>query len=232
MSLVYAVPTIAQWELERLPRVMVTINWPRSLAALTIECVRASDHAMALFLVELGLRAGEVAKMQLADIDWQKSVVTIAAGKSRRERLLPLTQRVGKAVASYLRYGRRTTSAGTVFVRHSAPHWLSAKLGTRPLCHGRRGYQRVAGCERWAGTHVLRHTAATHSTATAKLEGGCRHPGASIARYDNDLHEGQHNELVGGRFTMAGGASMSKKPSIERLSRNGTWIIADTSVIN
>ena len=138
-SLVYAVPTIAQWKFDRLPRVM----GDEQLAAFLGCFDRSSasgrrDYAMALFLVELGLRAGEVAKMQLEDIDWQKSVVKIAAGKSRRDRLLPLTQRVGKAVASYLRYGRPTTSAGTVFVRHKRTAWRSAKLGTRPLCHAQR----------------------------------------------------------------------------------------------
>ena len=45
---------------------------------------------MLLLLVRLGLRAGEVVRLQLDDIDWRAGSVLIRAGKTRRERVLPL----------------------------------------------------------------------------------------------------------------------------------------------
>ena len=160
-SLVGAVPTIPQWTLDRLPRVMND----EQLASF-FNCFDRStlsgrrDFAMALCLAELGLRAHEVISVRLEDIDWRRSTLKISAGKSRRERLLPLTHRVGRAIASYIRYGRPATSAQTLFVRHSAPRGMP--LNTEQVRGAmRRAYAKVAGCERWTGTHVLRHTAAT-----------------------------------------------------------------------
>lgn len=124
-SLVAAVPTVRKWKLDHLPRAM----HDEQLNLFLTQFDRTSDsgrrdYAMALCLAELGLRASEVASMRMADVDWERATLKIPAGKSRRERMLPLTHRVGKALATYLRYGRPKTSAQTVFVRHSSPRGI------------------------------------------------------------------------------------------------------------
>jgi site-specific recombinase XerD len=64
------------------------------------------DRAILSLLAGLGLRAGEVATLELDDLDWRAGQLRLRAGKCRRERVLPLPREVGAALAEYLRHGR------------------------------------------------------------------------------------------------------------------------------
>lgn len=68
------------------------------------------DFAMALCQLDLGLRAAEVIALELDDIDWRNGTIRIRADKSLRDRLLPLSKRVGQALVDFLRHGRPKTS--------------------------------------------------------------------------------------------------------------------------
>jgi integrase len=46
--------------------------------------------------VDLGLRSGEIATLQLDDIDWREGTVTLRRTKSRREQVLPLPAQGGR----------------------------------------------------------------------------------------------------------------------------------------
>jgi integrase/recombinase XerD len=61
------------------------------------------DRALLLLLLRLGLRCEEVAHLKWQDIDWQAGSIRICSQKSRRERILPLPEDVGKALVAYLR---------------------------------------------------------------------------------------------------------------------------------
>ena len=118
------------------------------------------DYAMAVCQLELGLRACEVARLKLDDLDWAGGVLHIRHTKSRLERDLPLTTIVVRALSVYLRKGRPRSTAREVFVRHSLPIGRALKSETVRSAM-REAYSR-AGMERlWAGTHVLRRTFAT-----------------------------------------------------------------------
>lgn len=159
--LIAAVPRLPQWRLARVPRVLSEEQLDAFLAAFDRStAIGRRDYAMALCQAELGLRAGEVAALRLEDLDWRSAVLRVPACKVGRERELPLAARAGRAIADYLRHGRPATPDRHVFVRH------------RPLCGTpvntaviqtavQRAYAQVPGCEGWAGTHALRHTAAT-----------------------------------------------------------------------
>jgi site-specific recombinase XerD len=95
----------------------------------------------------------------LHDLDWSKGTLRLIKSKVGRERLLPLPQRLGKAVASYLRHGRPTGDQAQVFLCHHFPY------GT-PLSTGQIGYVIRKAYDR-AGlpvtrTHLLRHSFATN----------------------------------------------------------------------
>jgi site-specific recombinase XerD len=78
------------------------------------------DYAIVLSLTRLALRGGEVAKIELADIDWHAGQVAIR-GKGDRRDLLPLPADVGAAWAEYLMTARPRTDATTLFVTAKAP---------------------------------------------------------------------------------------------------------------
>lgn len=156
--LVAAVPAVASWRLQGLPKGLE----PDQLARLLGSCEHATtvgrrDHAVLTVLARLGLRAGEVAALRLSDIDWRAGELRVR-GKGRRTDRLPLPADVGEAIARYLRDGRPPgIEEQAVFVRALAPHrGLSASgvSGVVARAARRVGLGRV-------GAHRLRHTAAT-----------------------------------------------------------------------
>jgi len=78
------------------------------------------DYAIILILLRLGMRACEVAALQLSDIDWRTGLITMH-GKRGRIDQLPLPVDVGEAIAGYLRRARPRTDRREVFLRAIAP---------------------------------------------------------------------------------------------------------------
>jgi integrase/recombinase XerD len=158
VSLVTAVPSVAGWRLSGLPKALE----PEQLRRLPASCDRRTptgrrDYAIMLSLSRLGLRAGEVARLGLADIDWRRGEIGIVGKGSRAERL-PLPADVGAAIAAYLRHGRRATAEGqSVFVRVRAPHRALTSRGVTMVVFD--AAQRAGLGKMHA--HRLRHTAAT-----------------------------------------------------------------------
>ncbi|HZM77662.1 MAG TPA: site-specific integrase [Candidatus Limnocylindrales bacterium] len=157
-SLASAVPSVAGWRLSSLPKGLE----PDELRRLLASCDRRTgtgrrDYAVLLVLARLGLRAGEVARLGLDDIDWRRGEMTIR-GKGNRAERLPLPADVGAAIAAYLRRGRPGTAQGrSVFVRVHAPHRALTVGGVTMVVFD--AAQRAGLGKMHA--HRLRHTAAT-----------------------------------------------------------------------
>lgn len=79
------------------------------------------DYAILLLLATYGLRAGEITRLRLEDIDWRGERLRITQSKTGRSVELPLMARVGEAVLDYLRHGRPPSEHRQVFLRHRAP---------------------------------------------------------------------------------------------------------------
>ena len=129
--LAQVVPAVASWRLSGLPRALASDQ----VQALLDACDRTSavgrrDIAVITLLRRLGLRCAEVAAMELSDIDWRAGTLTIHGKGSRTDRL-PLPVDVGEAVVEYLRHGRPSTTARTVFVRGRA---VNAGRTLTPYC--------------------------------------------------------------------------------------------------
>ena len=162
-QLASAVPTVAHWGAGSLPRALS----PQTAAALLASCDDAAlagrrDRAILALLARLGLRAGEVAGLELDDMDWAAGEISVRGKGSRRERL-PLPADVGEALVAYLCGGRPRTACRKVFLRLSAPvEGLTVPAVTAVVY---RACAR-AGVPK-AGAHRLRHSA-----ASAMLAGG------------------------------------------------------------
>lgn len=157
LPLAQAVPAGASWSASSLPRALD----PKQAARLLGVCDRRKakgrrDYAILTLLLRLGLRAGEVAALELDDVDWRRGELLIR-GKGRRQERLPLPVDVGAALAAYVRRGRPRDGGRTLFLRVPAPHVglqaASVSLVVYRACD-RAGLPRV-------GAHRLRHTVAT-----------------------------------------------------------------------
>jgi site-specific recombinase XerD len=114
------------------------------------------DYAILLLMARLGLRAVEIARMELSDIDWRAGVIDVRGKGGRRDRL-PLPADVGQALADYLALSRRPAPCRSVFLAAAgAPVGMSRNAVVfvpRTACR-RAGIPVIGG-------HRLRHTAAT-----------------------------------------------------------------------
>lgn len=79
------------------------------------------DFAILMLLSMYGLRAGEIVRLALDDIDWRANTILIRHSKVRGSTVLPLLPAVGEALLSYLKNGRPKTTAREVFIRMTAP---------------------------------------------------------------------------------------------------------------
>ena len=102
----HALPGFRSWQLSSVPRFLVPEDVGRLIRSCTGHVHELRDRAVILLLARLGLRAGEVAGLMFADLDWNNGRVAVG-GKGRRREWLPLPQEVGTALLRYLRRGRR-----------------------------------------------------------------------------------------------------------------------------
>jgi len=118
------------------------------------------DRAMVLLCARLGLRPGEVLRLTLNDLDWSTGRVLIRAGKTSRERALPVPEDVGAALARYLYDARPVSSQRTVFLSLVPPY--KPLRNVQVLINLVNRLLRQAGIEApYSGAYVLRHTLAT-----------------------------------------------------------------------
>ncbi len=160
-NLAAAVPAVAGWRLSELPRYLKASEVDRLLK----YCDRRRktgkrDYAILLLLARLGLRAGEVARLALDDIDWGTGELRIH-GKGNRTDCLPLLEPVGEAIADYLHKARPRCPSRHLFVYTKAPY-ESFALPPNGICSlVRRALKRAGLNPPHKGAHILRHSLAT-----------------------------------------------------------------------
>jgi site-specific recombinase XerC len=155
LDLASGVPTVAGWRLSGLPKAIEACQVVRILAAFGGSPAGLRGAAIVRLLVRLGLRAGEVAALDLDDVDWRTGELVVR-GKGRHDSRLPLPPDVGRALAAYLRRGRPRSSVRALFLRDRAPF---TRLRPGAVCHVARTALAVVGVR--GGAHRFRHTAAT-----------------------------------------------------------------------
>ena len=116
------------------------------------------DHAILLLLARLGVRACEVAALELGDLRWRSGEVVVR-GKGQVLEHVPLLPDIGAALALYLCEGRPKSQCRSVFLRNDAP-----RVGLSPDGVGfvvRRALARAGLRPPRRGSHLLRFSLAT-----------------------------------------------------------------------
>ena len=166
-GLVNSVPFPACWRLSTLPRYMPMEDVERVIASCDVNTPGGvRNRAILLLLARLGLRAGDICELGLADIDWINAEIHVC-GKTRRSVALPLPQDVGDAVLHYIRTARPSAATSRLFLCLNAPH--------RPFANSSAVSTLVAACLKRAGIHRPRGRGAhllRHSLATDMLRSG------------------------------------------------------------
>lgn len=121
---------------------------------------RLRNFAIALFIAVYGFRAGDIAKMKLADIDWDTGMIIIIQAKTTKRLEHKLTELCGKALAEYLLNERPGVNNEHVFLKKDGKPLSATSVSTMIFS----GFS-LCGVEvsnRKHGSHSLRHSLASN----------------------------------------------------------------------
>ena len=181
LDLAAAVPVVANWSMPDIPRAIAADQVGKLLSSVDRSSgVGCRDYAVLLLLARLGIRASEVAMLELDDIDWHEGLLRVR-GKGGRRTELPLPTDVGQAVADYLQRGRPVSPIRRVFLRAKAP--IKGFIGPCAICSiVQHAIQRSGVDAPTFGAHQFRHGLATEMLRQGASLGeigevlGHRHP--------------------------------------------------------
>ena len=112
-------------------------------------------RALLMTAYAAGLRASELGRLQLSDIDSERMCLRVDQGKGNKDRYVPLSPRLLEGLREYWR-------------RHRPRHWLfPSDLRSRPMmtragpAHIYKAVKDKAGIDKPGGIHTLRHCYAT-----------------------------------------------------------------------
>ena len=124
--------------------------------------VTLRDAAVVITGLSCGIRACDLIKLRLSDIDWLNDTITFKQSKTGNIVCLPLTPIIGNAIARYISEERPQASNDFIFVRQLAPF---NPLTDHAACHAivSRVFKkaRIDKADRISGMHMLRHNAAS-----------------------------------------------------------------------
>ena len=159
-------PAIANWRRRNPPKVLSEAQLDQFLHAFDLtDPVGLRDYAIALCLLDLGLRGDEATHLTLDCVDWRNGVVTLHRTKSQRVQPLPLPVRTGEALGRYLREGRPQTDSRILFIRHRAPFGIPLSVAAIRNAMN-RAFARCGMRAQFCNTHVLRRSTATRLQKT------------------------------------------------------------------
>lgn len=155
------IPVLAHWRLSSLPRYLQ----PEEVERVIASCSGTSpagirDRAILLLLARVGLRAGDILRLRLSDLDWQEATIRVV-GKGRRQTLLPMTQEIGDAIVAYIKDGRRPIDNDTLFIRSRAPFSAFASHCAISVIVEQAMRRAGVRCPSRGAAHVLRHSIAS-----------------------------------------------------------------------
>ncbi|MCA9677325.1 MAG: tyrosine-type recombinase/integrase [Polyangiaceae bacterium] len=160
IDLADGIPRPAQWTQTTLPKHLSSEDVEKLLATCDVSTATGlRDRAVMLLLARLGLRADDVLRLLLADVDWKAATVRLV-GKGRHESRLPLPQEVGDALLAYIDRGRPRIVEEHLFLTARAP-WAPIRNNSTIAQLVEKAIRRAGVDAPSFGSHVLRHSAAT-----------------------------------------------------------------------
>lgn len=158
------VPKIRIQPDERIPSVWKSEDVDALLSAVdrSSPCGKR-DYAILLLAVRLGMRVSDIRNLRFENLLWEQARIEINQAKSSELLTLPLTEEIGNALISYLRYGRPASKRPEIFLRMNAPFMpfgYNNNLHYIITRYRRRAAIKLPAQSR-KGMHSLRHTMAS-----------------------------------------------------------------------
>lgn len=156
------VPRTPCWRLAHLPPRLAWEDIQRAIDAIDVTTSSGMrDRAIMLVLATTGLRNKELRALELQDIRWRTAEVLVRRTKGKRDRVVPLLNEAGAALANYVLHARPKVSSPRVFLSFAPPpRPFKFSVSISRIVRSRL---EQAGIELpiAAGAHLLRHSLAT-----------------------------------------------------------------------
>jgi len=156
------VPRTPCWRLAHLPPRLPWEDVRRAIDAIDLTTAKGlRDRSILLLLATTGIRNKELRSLEREDIRWRASEVLVRRGKARRDRVVPLVQEAGEALADYILHARPRINNPKVFLCTVPP--VGPFRASAPISRIVRSRLEHGGIKlpRGAGAHLVRHSLAT-----------------------------------------------------------------------
>jgi integrase/recombinase XerD len=121
------------------------------------------DKALLQLMAIYGLRAGEIARLRLEDLNWRQDRIHVTRPKQRRSQEYPLVSCVGESILRYLERARPKSAYREVFLTLKAPIQPLSPSGMTYMVATRLHALNIHSLR--YGPHALRHACATRLVA-------------------------------------------------------------------
>src|SRR5208283_4120948 len=116
------VPQTPCWRLAHLPPRLAWEDIQRAIDAIDVTTPSGMrDRAVMLVLATTGLRNKELRALELKDIRWRTAEVLVRRTKGKRDRVVPLLNEAGAALANYILHARPKVDNPHVFLSYAPP---------------------------------------------------------------------------------------------------------------
>jgi integrase/recombinase XerD len=118
------------------------------------------DRALLELFYSTGIRRGELSRLKLHDLDWERKTLLVREGKGIKDRVVP----VGERALAWLGKYRDEVRPGLVREPDEGYVFLTCRgqpIGAQALTVMARDYIRAAGLGKRGACHLWRHTMAT-----------------------------------------------------------------------
>lgn len=138
--------------------------------AMDNSMVGISNRAILSLLYGCGLRSGELATLELNDIDFLRQEIILDNTKTKYERTVPMTPTVVKHLEEYLYYGRnlllpREQDETFVMINQNGYQMTTPTIGNRV-----KHIVKEAGITKRVYSHLLRHSIGSHLVDHLSIE--------------------------------------------------------------
>jgi site-specific recombinase XerD len=117
------------------------------------------DYAIIMTFLQTGIRLSELANLTIDDVDLEQKLLTVRQGKGKKDRQIPLVDKVVKALRNYLRY-RNTQLVLDDEVLFLAKNRMSLNVSSIKYIVAK--YVKKADICKKVSVHTLRHTFGAH----------------------------------------------------------------------
>ena len=156
------VPRTPCWRQAHLPPRLAWEDVRRVIDAIDVTTPSGvRDRALLLLLATTGLRNKELRSLELQDIRWRAAEVLVRHTKGKRDRVVPLLQEAGMALAEYVLRARPRIDSRRVFLSYVPPMGPFRSSGAISRIVRSRLERGGIELPRVAGAHLVRHSLAT-----------------------------------------------------------------------